>query len=51
MTPPGVISISLNTSNPKRIKDNVKSVIADIPVAFYQEMKEKGLISKDYPYV
>ena len=51
MTPPGVVSISLNTSNPKRVKDNVKSVIADIPAAFYQKMKEKGLISKDYPYV
>lgn len=51
MTPPGVVSISLNTSNPKRVKDNVKSVIADIPAEFYQEMKEKGLISKDYPYV
>jgi D-threo-aldose 1-dehydrogenase len=51
MSAPGVASISLNTSNPMRIKDNVESVVADIPSEFYLEMKEKGLISKDYPYV
>lgn len=51
MSAPGVVSISLNTSNPKRIKDNVESVIADIPAEFYQEMKEMGLISREYPYV
>ncbi|MBN2215054.1 MAG: aldo/keto reductase [Bacteroidales bacterium] len=51
MTPPGVISVSLNTSKPAHVKMNVDSVIADVPAAFYHEMKEKGLIRKDYPYV
>jgi D-threo-aldose 1-dehydrogenase len=51
MTPPGVAAISLNTSNPHRVKDNVESVLAKIPKEFYAEMLNKGLISKDYPYL
>ncbi len=51
MTPPSVAAISLNTSNPERVKDNVKSVFAKVPRKFYAEMVEKGLISKDYPYL
>jgi len=51
MTPPGVIAISLNTSNPNRVKDNVASVTTDVPKEFYAEMVQKGLISKEYPYL
>jgi D-threo-aldose 1-dehydrogenase len=51
MTPPGVVSISLNTSNPQRIKDNVASVVADVPKEFYSEMVKSELISKNYPYL
>jgi D-threo-aldose 1-dehydrogenase len=51
MTPPGVVSISLNTSNPNRVKENVESVLAKVPKEFYAEMVKKGLISKDYPYL
>jgi D-threo-aldose 1-dehydrogenase len=51
MTPPGVAAISLNTSNPDRVKENVASVIAKVPKEFYAEMVKKGLISKDYPYL
>jgi D-threo-aldose 1-dehydrogenase len=51
MSPPGVLAISLNTSKPDRVKDNVESVMAEIPEAFWHSMKEKGLIRNDYPYV
>jgi D-threo-aldose 1-dehydrogenase len=51
MTPPGVVSISLNTSNPKRVKDNVESVEANIPSEFYAKMVKMGLISRNYPYL
>jgi len=51
MTPPGVISISLNTSNPKRVKDNVESVTCQIAADFWKEMIDKGLIEPDYPYI
>jgi D-threo-aldose 1-dehydrogenase len=51
MTPPGVVAISLNTSNPKRVKDNVASVVTEVPKEFYAEMVKNGLISKDYPYL
>jgi len=51
MTPPGVVSISLNTSNPKRVKDNIDSVTIEIPGEFWKAMKSKGLISNDYLYV
>jgi D-threo-aldose 1-dehydrogenase len=51
MTPPGVAAISLNTSNPNRVKNNVESVQTLVPNKFYAEMVKKGLISKDYPYL
>ncbi|MBN2012229.1 aldo/keto reductase [candidate division KSB1 bacterium] len=51
MTPPGVTAISLNTSNPNRVKENVESVLAKVPKRFYAEMVNKGLISKEYPYL
>ena len=51
MTPPGVISISLNTSNPARVKENVRSVESGIPSGFWKEMADKGLINKNYPYL
>jgi len=51
MTPPGVAAVSLNTSDPGRVKDNVESVLAKVPKEFYGEMVKKGLISKDYPYL
>jgi len=51
MTPPGVVSISLNTSNPNRVKDNIDSVTTKIQDKFWKAMKLKGLIANDYPYV
>jgi D-threo-aldose 1-dehydrogenase len=51
MTPPAVSAVSLNTSDPSRIKSNAELVTAEVPVAFYREMKEKELINKDYPYL
>ena len=50
-TAPGVVSIALNTSNPKHIKGNVESVTTEVPEEFWHEMKEKGLIRIDYPYL
>ncbi len=47
MSPPGVISIAMNTSKPSRIKDNALSVITDIPADFWKAMKSKGLINKE----
>jgi len=47
---PGVISIALNTSNPDRIKENISLILEEVPDEFYKEMKNEGLIDKDYPY-
>jgi D-threo-aldose 1-dehydrogenase len=51
LTPPGVISISLNTSNPARVKNNVKSVECKIPDDFWKEMVNKDLIDKNYSHL
>ena len=51
MTPPGVCAVALNTSSPRRVKDNVEAVAADIQEDFYKEMKAKGLIRSDYPFL
>lgn len=51
MTPPGVISISLNTSNPGRVKNNAESIECKIPAGFWRDMVRKKLIDNDYPYL
>jgi D-threo-aldose 1-dehydrogenase len=51
MSHPGVASIALNTSNPKRIKQNIDSVLAVVPAQFWSEMKEQKLIDENYPHM
>jgi D-threo-aldose 1-dehydrogenase len=50
MTVPGVTSVALNTSNPERVKENVEMVNTQIPDIFWKDMKENGLIDKNFPY-
>ncbi|WP_019026126.1 aldo/keto reductase [Colwellia piezophila] len=40
-----IVSVALNSSSPKRVKGNVSLVEAKIPYAFWQAMKDAGLIS------
>ena len=42
----GVASIALNTSNPKRVKENIEMVQKPVPIEFYIEMKNLGLLDK-----
>jgi len=51
MSPPGVISIALNTSKPERVQQNAASVEATIPAAFWDALKSVGLIAHNYPYL
>jgi D-threo-aldose 1-dehydrogenase len=48
---PGVTSIALSSSNPKRVKGNVEMADVIIPTAFWEEMKATGLINHDYAYL
>jgi D-threo-aldose 1-dehydrogenase len=50
MTPPGVVSIALNTTKPERVKQNVELVQNKVPAKFWTTMKDVGLIARDYPY-
>lgn len=48
---PGVRSVALNTTEVKRVKENIEMAYRKIPGAFWEKMKAKGLIREDYPYV
>ncbi|MGJ7031069.1 aldo/keto reductase [Niabella hirudinis] len=48
---PGVKSIALNSSNPARVRKNVEMGQLEIPVDFWNRLKEDGLIAEDYPYL
>jgi D-threo-aldose 1-dehydrogenase len=50
MSPPGVISIALNTSKPDRVRENVELVRTKIPGEFWVAMKKEDLIDKNYPF-
>ncbi len=51
MTPPGVISISLNTSNPDRVKNNVEAIECKILQDFWIDMVRNKLIDNNYPHL
>ena len=51
LSPAGVISISLNTSKPVRVGQNVDLVRTRIPSEFWESMKNKKLIDGDYPFL
>lgn len=51
MSPPGVISIALNTSDPDRVKENVTAVTTKVPAEFWDEMIKRGLLNVGYPYL
>lgn len=46
---PGVVSVALNTGKPERIKENVASAHNPIPAEFWRELKDLGLVAKNYP--
>lgn len=48
---PGVNSIAVSTSNPRRVKENMQMADVVIPDAFWGEMKIHGLISNGYNYI
>jgi D-threo-aldose 1-dehydrogenase len=51
LSPPGVAAVSLNTSRPERIAENVAAVEAEVPQAFWNEARDAKLIDDGYPYV
>jgi D-threo-aldose 1-dehydrogenase len=48
---PGVKSIALSTTNAKRVQGNIAMANVVVPIEFWQEMKTKGLINKNYAYL
>ncbi len=48
---PGILSIALNTGNPKRIALNIGAVEAEIPHKFWVAMKDAELVDRQYPFL
>jgi len=51
LSPPGVVSVALNTSKAERVRQNVELVTTEIPDTFWVALKQSALIAEDYPYV
>lgn len=51
LSAPGVVALSLNTSKPERVKDNVDAVARTAPHEFWVALKQSGLIANDYPHL
>jgi D-threo-aldose 1-dehydrogenase len=48
---PAVVAVLLNSSHPDRVAENIASVERAVPDAFWESMKEEGLLAADYPHV
>ena len=51
LSPPGVVSVALNTSRPSRVAENAAIVSAEIPREFWTAARDAGLVASTYPYV
>lgn len=48
---PAISGIALNTSRPEKMERNAATIQSTIPSAFWEAMKEEGLVDPDYLYV
>jgi D-threo-aldose 1-dehydrogenase len=48
---PAIVSMALNTSKPEKMSRNVEILQKEMPGAFWQAMKEEGLIDPKYKYI
>lgn len=51
LSPPGVVSLALNTSRPERVADNIALVHDTVPDQLWSDLKKVGLLTKDYPFL
>jgi D-threo-aldose 1-dehydrogenase len=51
LSPPGVACIALNTSRVEHVKRNVEMGHAVVPDRLWIDMKDAGLLRRDYPYL
>ena len=51
VSPPQISSVALNPSKPHRIRHNIDVLRKKLPDEFWAEMKKKGIIDKNYPYL
>lgn len=48
---PGIAALALNTSNPSHVERNVSMAETSLPPAFWSALRERNLLSADYPFV
>jgi len=48
LTVPGINNVALNTTSPKRVKENIRMAQIGIPSEFWETLRTKGLIKSDY---
>jgi D-threo-aldose 1-dehydrogenase len=51
LSAPGIGSVSLNTSHPRRVAENIALGRARAPASFWVAMKDAGLIRRDYTFL
>jgi D-threo-aldose 1-dehydrogenase len=51
LSTPGVVSLALNSSYPDRVAENFASATKKVPAAFWDSMKEEGLLDSGYSFL
>lgn len=51
LSPPGIMSVALSSSDPKRVADCSRLVRQKAPAAFWSQAKEQQIIAPDYPHL
>ncbi len=48
---PGIAALALSTSKPARVQTNVEAMSVKIPAAFWDVLREEGMLAADHPYI
>ncbi len=48
---PGIVALALSTSRSHRVKTNVDAMSVEVPSAFWDLLKQEGLLAADHPYI
>jgi len=51
LSAPQIDAVALNPSKPWRMEHSRKTLEKELPKAFWDELREKGIIEKNYPYL
>jgi D-threo-aldose 1-dehydrogenase len=47
---PGVVAVSMRTSSPERVRENIEAALNPVPEGLWASMREEGLLAEEFRF-